>query len=603
MERERGNDGLSRRTLLAAGAIGLASAAGTSLAPRARADLSTQRRRGGPPRNRVAVLGAGIGGLTAAHELAERGFEVTVFDRKELGGKSRTIGVPGSAAGGRAPLPGEHGARGFTSFYHHVHDTMRRIPVPGNANGVYDNLVPFSVGDPRYPRANNLPDGFPLMFGFYFDPKELLTPQGWQRVLVEMFLKNHAVPVPEALYLASRFVAYLTSSEERRFGQWEHTSWWDFVGAASRSAEYRGLAATGLTRALVAAKETVASARSMGNMAEAFLLALSREATGGPKVYEVLNGPTDEVWLDHWITLLRNLGVQFHTGHEARGFTVDGGSVSGARIRRPDGSVRDVDADWYVCAVPTDRARGLWSDEMRRLDPALAAMDGLFVDWMNGLQLFVTQRLDLGHGYNIYLDAPWRLTSYTQKAFWPGDYASKYGDGSIVDGLTIDIADWDTPGLLFGKPAKMCTRDEIYREVWAQLTAALDDDGRVALPDGIVRRWQLDPGITWADGQNHNDEPLLVNTVGSWAKRPTARTAISNLFLAADYVQTDFDLATMEGANEAARRAVNAILDASGSSAPRAQLFSREGIAALEPLRQADAARYRAGQPNLFDLG
>ena len=42
-----------------------------------------------------------------------------------------------------------------------------------------------------------------------------------------------------------------------------------------------------------------------------------------------------------------------------------------------------------------------------------------------------------------------------------------------------------------------------------------------------------------------------------------------NLFLAGDYVQTDVDLATMEGANESARHAVNAILEASGSNATR----------------------------------
>ena len=53
-----------------------------------------------------------------------------------------------------------------------------------------------------------------------------------------------------------------------------------------------------------------------------------------------------------------------------------------------------------------------------------------------------------------------------------------------------------------------------------------------------------------------------MNLVGSWALRPEATTAIPNLFLASDYVRTHTDLATMEGANEAARRAVNGLLDA-----------------------------------------
>ncbi|MFG1612253.1 NAD(P)-binding protein [Nonomuraea wenchangensis] len=37
-------------------------------------------------------------GLSAAHELAERGFQVTVYERKALGGKSRSIPVPGPSS-------------------------------------------------------------------------------------------------------------------------------------------------------------------------------------------------------------------------------------------------------------------------------------------------------------------------------------------------------------------------------------------------------------------------------------------------------------------------------------------------------------------------
>ena len=104
----------------------------------------------------------------------------------------------------------------------------------------------------------------------------------------------------------------------------------------------------------------------------------------------------------------------------------------------------------------------------------------------------------------------------------------------------------------------------------------------------------LDPAIEFPNpSAATNAEPLLINTAGSWADRPDAATRIPNLLLAADYVRTHTDLATMEGANEAARRAVNAILAATGSGAQPCAVYKLREPAVLGPARKLDELRWR----------
>jgi hypothetical protein len=108
-----------------------------------------------------------------------------------------------------------------------------------------------------------------------------------------------------------------------------------------------------------------------------------------------------------------------------------------------------------------------------------------------------------------------------------------------------------------------------------------------------VLAWFLDPAIEFPNPtEATNLEPLLINTAGSWSDRPDATTRIANLMLAADYVRTTTDLATMEGANEAARRAVNAILDATGSPARRCAVFDLAEPAVLRRARRFDRLRW-----------
>ena len=174
------------------------------------------------------------------------------------------------------------------------------------------------------------------------------------------------------------------------------------------------------------------------------------------------------------------------------------------------------------------------------------------------------------HGHSIYIDSPWALTSISQRQFWTHFNPHDMGDGNVGGILSVDISDWETKGVhsAKGKIARRCTKAQIAGEVWDQLKAALNGDTEILIEDNRAA-WFPDPDIIAPNPtQATNLEPLLVNTKGSWEHRPTAELPeVDNLFLASDYVQTFTDLATMEAANEAARRAVNAILTASGSDA------------------------------------
>jgi uncharacterized protein with NAD-binding domain and iron-sulfur cluster len=221
---------------------------------------------------------------------------------------------------------------------------------------------------------------------------------------------------------------------------------------------------------------------------------------------------------------------------------------------------------------------------------------------MNGIQFYLRTDLPLANGHTVYLDSNWALTSVSQGQFWRGYDLSQYGNGLVSDILSVDISNWIAPGNVNGRPAQQAaTRDEIKNEVWAQLKAALNGPDRVVLEDGNLVDWFLDPDIQLPNpGVVTNAEPLLINHAGSLALRPEAYTEVGNLMLAADYVRTYTDLATMEAANEAARRATNAILAMSGVHAPPCELWEFD---IPEPMRHAqvlDRLRFRMGLPNLI---
>ena len=135
-------------------------------------------------------------------------------------------------------------------------------------------------------------------------------------------------------------------------------------------------------------------------------------------------------------------------------------------------------ADFYVAAVPVEVMRLLASDEIKQAEPRLAGLHLLRTRWMNGIMFYLDRDVSPVHGHSLYIDSPWALTSISQAQFWKGVVdLERMGDGRVAGILSVDVSDWEAKGIVHGKQAMFCSKEEVRDEVWAQLKASLNDAG------------------------------------------------------------------------------------------------------------------------------
>lgn len=535
---------------------------------------------------KVIILGGGVAGMSAAHELIERGFQVEIYEKQPhyVGGKARSVDVPHSGKEGRKPLPGEHGFRFFPGFYRHINDTMRRIPLTGKKS-VADNLVATE----RVMLAR-------------FDKPPIQNLVNFPKSLKELEILLEAIATPDTgltqedvFAFSSKLWQLMTSCEDRRINEYERTAWWNFLDADEYSEAFQQFFAGGITRTLVAAKPKEMSTKTGGDILLQLLFLM-----GDPDTHadQVLNGPTNEAWLYPWKEYLEQKGVVYYSGWQVKELKTNEDQIEGALIEGLEGERRLVQGDYFISALPVEVMARLVSPEILSLDPSLRYLPDLAkcTAWMSGIQFYLNKEVPLTKGHVLFTDSPWALTAISQLQFWDGFTISEYGNGKIKTILSVDISDWKTPGLN-GKNGEDCTTEEIKEEVWRQLKKSLQVNGSCLLDDDMLESWYLDADITFTNAKGANQEPLLINKVNTWAWRPDAYTLIPNLFLAADYVRTNTDLATMEAANEAARRAVNSIILSSGRKVSFCKIWKMHEPPLLRVLRWFDQRRYERGTP------
>jgi 15-cis-phytoene desaturase len=542
---------------------------------------------------KIVIIGGGIGGLTTAQELIEKNpkLEIHIYEKNKIfGGKARSLKVPESGSNGRLDLDGEHGFRIFPGFYHHMFDTMKRIPLK-NGKTVYDNLVKTETfmctgQDGTRPVVGVTPNNY----------------TSWAQFLAAQYTvaTNLKIPTREMNFYAQRVFVMATSCLKRYEQEYDSVSYWDFLQADKLSIQTRALIVHGITKTLLASQAEIASLRTIGKLS--IRLIFNPYFTDRPFI-QLFSKPTNEVFFDPWVDYLKSKGVQFHLEHEIVNFNTVGNKIMFVRVKHK-GKEEVVGAHHFVSTIPGIQMQSLVTEEMKKAAPSLGRLDKLVWLGMNGIQFYLNEDVPITKGHVMTLFTNWALAVVSQKQFWNDYNWSARGNGKVKGVISICLSDWQKPGNIDGpskgKPATQCTKKEIIDEVWFQLHKILPNLFHKDQSKQVEFSF-LDPAIKFhATGNNTNDEPLFIDTVNATYIQPRADVeGLTNFFIAGDYVKTKAAFASMEASCEAGRLTAIGVLKQLGWRGKMPEIFDDLWPHIFKPAQAVDCKRFEEGKKHL----
>ena len=98
---------------------------------------------------------------------------------------------------------------------------------------------------------------------------------------------------------------------------------------------------------------------TVGNI---FLQLLFDIVDPGIDVDRLLNGPTNDVWIDPWLEHLRNASVEYHLNARLTGINCDDETTVSVTIEK-DRRTINISGDYYICALPVEVMAAFISDQ------------------------------------------------------------------------------------------------------------------------------------------------------------------------------------------------------------------------------------------------
>ena len=556
----------------------------------------------------VIIFGAGIAGLTVAHELLEKGYSVELHEKiDEIGGFARSRRLSG-----KDDMPTEHSWRGYGPFYCNFFNIAKRIPTK-DGKTVYNNL--------------SRPINFLL-------PHDEITKRGLKPKPTIKDWITIGIPMTECLMSDKRREVYAKQDFNKLM-----------KGRLSPAGNDKFLEMLGPGLGLNPRKS---STLSVAKFAEADMSGITHIHTDAEGTYEhksyqpwhVMKKPTSDAWFDPWLVHLKNMGLKIYFKSELLRINT---SPNKDRIinclvskNRTDSSIGKSDRivgnpnDIYVfCINPFVFKDVLINSGLANTTPDFIKAVKVVNEGENyqiGFRLAFNKKINFPQTNDCltFPDSEFNITLYPQDNFFNLDdpyFKNISGDNmdlskqkrkSLWSG-TICIA--YEPGKLFGKPAYKLDKDEIIRAVIFQvfrskeLQKLIESNNNYKMKDlhvvnsNIWYEWEFDK----SKGVLHSINPKWVNGLNTHQYRPNQKSGISNAYIGGAHTKTTVDIWSMEGAVESGKIIAKDVVEGTfkkvskkRGDSPPVYLFNHVSPWFLKPFQFIDNILYQLNLPNVL---
>ena len=586
------------------------------------------------------IIGGGIGGLSTAHDLLQRNFQgsILILERNDVVGGQARSGYLSSGS----KLPTEMSWRIYANGYKTIKRMMQQIPYPSSGKTVLENLVDI----------NNIV--IPQTEESYFEMKasalSVLT-----KYLPVAFKEGGGKQV------INRLTKALTSSKMRLENQFEYTTWKEYFDPLPLKTQqyiinflcpilgidiYQGsflsvLSLTGNSLSSSSGKignnndnETI---RVLGNK----LQSINQFFQPNSKSVCVMNGPTNERFFNPWVQHLQNQNVEIRTNTSVIAIYLN--PKNPKQIIYVDCITSDynnnnnisntfsfrVSAQHYVLAIPIEILASLFRDAYQRIS---TSMPTEIQSWGN----LATQSKEYVIGMQYYFTVEFKYHKKESSAFYlpesawqiiiepAGLWRNESGSGPfnwterdplIKDYWSIGLCDRKTPGILITKSWLDCSQEEIFTEVWAQITASKGfmkfiPQLQYVKPYRSNLWYSYQPIWSFSSGGTNGHyldtwEPKFSPNAGTWHLRPEIQVQdINNAYIATAYTKGSRMMILMDAAAEAGARVAEKIVGNHKEQPfymPPLPFEKRLGGFLLSPLLKVDEHRFKKGQTHLAE--